>query len=401
MSSSETTLHEWPCPSMAELMFRTGVYYAFNVTYGFCDHLDVPNGKWDADTTWFGSVVTLTCEQGYVVNGSATLQCVGLPGRSTYFPAWNASVPSCLAVKATHEDKESTTKALGIRETAIIVSLVTGFLLLTMLSIGFLRMYMNKRSNDTRDHTPDAELSTGNKGITQSSAGNSSPRLKDMKIHDSENEATLTKKLYIDMSGPNQEKKEDTTAANSTDTSGEGSYQSPDVGGRRVTASQLLGSHNKTKAGDSVKTPSCHNTTSAGLSSHSKAEQYSPRSKHLQSSNQQEIVSTSDQFMPVPSEPQRLSKCKNISNVQKRVPLPKSPNDPSYSSSIYSSKPRESPEVNEQGYLVLATNAGEITPNQSATIQEAQPSPEYTLFYTLYQQRMGWIYSRNQQEDFV
>ncbi|XP_072180887.1 uncharacterized protein [Diadema setosum] len=55
----------------------------------------VYHGYWDSSITEFGSRLTLTCTKGYVIYGSATLQCVGLPGWSTYFPVWNASVPSC------------------------------------------------------------------------------------------------------------------------------------------------------------------------------------------------------------------------------------------------------------------------------------------------------------------
>ncbi|XP_072163831.1 zona pellucida sperm-binding protein 3 receptor-like [Diadema setosum] len=99
MSSSETTHHEWQCPSMAELKFKPSVYYAFNVSHGLYKELDfVPNGKWDSNITWFGSMVTLTCDQGYAINGSAILQCVTLPCRSTYFPVWKLSVPYCKAV---------------------------------------------------------------------------------------------------------------------------------------------------------------------------------------------------------------------------------------------------------------------------------------------------------------
>ncbi|XP_072181488.1 C4b-binding protein alpha chain-like [Diadema setosum] len=100
LSSSETNFHEWSCPSMADIKFQRAVYYAFNVLYGFCDQLAiVQNGTWDSNRSWFGSIVTLTCDQGFIINGSVTLQCVGLPGRSTYFPAWNSSMPSCEAVR--------------------------------------------------------------------------------------------------------------------------------------------------------------------------------------------------------------------------------------------------------------------------------------------------------------
>ncbi|XP_072182210.1 C4b-binding protein beta chain-like [Diadema setosum] len=97
LTSLESYLHECSCPE--EMVVGPDVFYAFNVSYGFCDHLGfVENGTWDSNSTWFGSIVTLTCEQGFIVNGSATVQCVGLPGQSTYFPAWNSSIPTCKAV---------------------------------------------------------------------------------------------------------------------------------------------------------------------------------------------------------------------------------------------------------------------------------------------------------------
>ncbi|XP_072180919.1 zona pellucida sperm-binding protein 3 receptor-like [Diadema setosum] len=96
LSSLATHLRGGSCPRMEELNLSPGVYYAFNASYGFCDQLGVvQNGAWDSNSTWFGSLVTLTCDQGFIFDGSATLQCVGLPGRSTYFPAWNSSIPSC------------------------------------------------------------------------------------------------------------------------------------------------------------------------------------------------------------------------------------------------------------------------------------------------------------------
>ncbi|XP_072163832.1 uncharacterized protein [Diadema setosum] len=99
MSSSDTYLHDWSCPRMEELTFRPDVYYAFDVSYGFCDQFDIViNGRWDSNTAWFGSLVNLTCHEGYVVKGGTTLQCAGQSGRSTYFPVWNSSVPYCEAV---------------------------------------------------------------------------------------------------------------------------------------------------------------------------------------------------------------------------------------------------------------------------------------------------------------
>ncbi|XP_071501038.1 uncharacterized protein [Diadema antillarum] len=348
MSSSQTNLHEWSCPSMAELKHRPDLYYAFNVSYGFCDHVDdVQNGKWDSSSTWFGSMVTLICEQGYVINGSATLQCVGLPGLSTYFPVWNPSVPSCRAVQTTHEGNEpTTTSSSGIRETAAITasSLAMGILLVTMLAICFLRLCMKKRAINTKDYAQNTEISS--EGITRYSADNSSRPLQDVKKQDGENVATVTKKLSVDKSGPDPE---GVIFAHSTETSMdensidvEGDYLIPSVGVRRVTGGKLQGARKKTKTGDNMKTSSCHNTTREGRSSHSKAEQYSPRYKDLQSFMYEEIPS--DQCT---SNALCRSECTNISGSKNRVRPSAGPNNTFHSASTCSNKPREQQTKNE------------------------------------------------------
>ncbi|XP_072176790.1 uncharacterized protein [Diadema setosum] len=97
--------HNWVCPLATEA--DSNRHHSFNLSVGFCDHPGVvPNGSWDSDITSFGSKITLTCDKGYNVNGSAILQCVGLPGWSTYFPVWNASAPSCQAVESKTNDVE-------------------------------------------------------------------------------------------------------------------------------------------------------------------------------------------------------------------------------------------------------------------------------------------------------
>ncbi|XP_072164233.1 uncharacterized protein [Diadema setosum] len=54
--------------------------------------------------------------------------------------------------------------------------------------------------------------------------------------------------------------------------------------------------------------------------------------------------------------------------------------DPLYSTAIYSVKSREKPGVDENGYLVLEANTGEITPYQSKTIQtNPRPTKNRTL----------------------
>ncbi|XP_071486120.1 uncharacterized protein [Diadema antillarum] len=86
----------WTCPSQAAHESDQEIHYLFNVPVGFCVYPGhVRNGHWDSNMTTFGSKITLNCDEGYSINGSATLQCVGLPGRSTYFPIWNMPIPFC------------------------------------------------------------------------------------------------------------------------------------------------------------------------------------------------------------------------------------------------------------------------------------------------------------------
>ncbi|XP_071511200.1 uncharacterized protein [Diadema antillarum] len=97
--------HNWTCPLRTQL--ESDQFYSFILSVGFCDHPGiVPNGVWDSNITRFGSKITLACGREFVVNGSATMQCMGLPGRSTYFPVWNTSTPSCReARKETNDDE--------------------------------------------------------------------------------------------------------------------------------------------------------------------------------------------------------------------------------------------------------------------------------------------------------
>ncbi|XP_072163573.1 uncharacterized protein [Diadema setosum] len=92
--------HNWTCPSQTQLDSDQVFFTAFNLSVGFCNHPgNVSNGQWNSNTTNFGSVITLSCGEGYVINGNKTLQCVSLTGKSTYFPVWNDAVPSCRAIK--------------------------------------------------------------------------------------------------------------------------------------------------------------------------------------------------------------------------------------------------------------------------------------------------------------
>ncbi|XP_072163572.1 uncharacterized protein [Diadema setosum] len=91
--------NNWTCPSQAQPISEERLHYSFNISVGYCNYPGpVTNGQWNSNSMKYGSSLTLICGEGYVINGSATLQCEELPGWSTYFPQWNPPFPSCRAV---------------------------------------------------------------------------------------------------------------------------------------------------------------------------------------------------------------------------------------------------------------------------------------------------------------
>ncbi|XP_072180881.1 uncharacterized protein [Diadema setosum] len=119
---------------------------------GSCDHPGhVPYGNWDSSDTNFGSRLTLTCDESYVINGSATLQCVGLPGWSTYFPVWNAPVPSCSRVENKRDDDNHNNSH---RKKAIASTL--GILLSVILALSALSIALCNHLQKRRHMPPEA-----------------------------------------------------------------------------------------------------------------------------------------------------------------------------------------------------------------------------------------------------
>ncbi|XP_072164449.1 uncharacterized protein [Diadema setosum] len=110
LESERRNSQKWTCPSQVDQESDQLVHESFNISVGFCVHPGhVSNGHWDSDMTYFGSEITLICDEGYIVNGSATLQCVWLPGRSTYFPTWNGSIPFCWKFESVTKGGTTTT----------------------------------------------------------------------------------------------------------------------------------------------------------------------------------------------------------------------------------------------------------------------------------------------------
>eukprot|EP00057_Strongylocentrotus_purpuratus_P026124 XP_011680598.1 PREDICTED: uncharacterized protein LOC105446013 isoform X1 [Strongylocentrotus purpuratus] len=81
-------------PKCSEETTSLSKMLVYDASVGFCEELnDTIGGSWDSKITWFGSIVHLTCMDGYSLTGKGTLQCV--PGSSPYFPKWNDSLSTC------------------------------------------------------------------------------------------------------------------------------------------------------------------------------------------------------------------------------------------------------------------------------------------------------------------
>ncbi|XP_030839585.1 uncharacterized protein LOC115918578 [Strongylocentrotus purpuratus] len=99
----------------------------YNATVGFCSDLnDDFHGSWDSNITWFGSIVRLTCDAGYMLNRSGTLQCITkVP---SYLPVWNDSIPTCEIITKQHLDtSHSMTSEKGNAAIAISSSMIALF----------------------------------------------------------------------------------------------------------------------------------------------------------------------------------------------------------------------------------------------------------------------------------
>ncbi|XP_011673649.2 uncharacterized protein LOC105442793 [Strongylocentrotus purpuratus] len=91
-TSAEVQLVDAPkCSEETTSLSKMEVYDA---SIGFCEELnDTIGGSWDSNITWFGSIVLLTCMDGYSLKGNGTLQCV--PELTPYYPVWNDTIPDC------------------------------------------------------------------------------------------------------------------------------------------------------------------------------------------------------------------------------------------------------------------------------------------------------------------
>ncbi|XP_030837003.1 uncharacterized protein LOC105446782 [Strongylocentrotus purpuratus] len=79
-----------------------GTYYwafHYDVT-GSCEHPgDVANGSWSSTSTYLGSRLTLTCQPGYVINGSKSIDCK--PNDDAHKSDWDKKIPHCQSLPRT------------------------------------------------------------------------------------------------------------------------------------------------------------------------------------------------------------------------------------------------------------------------------------------------------------
>ncbi|XP_063968485.1 CUB and sushi domain-containing protein 3-like isoform X2 [Lytechinus pictus] len=102
---SQSSIHtEYPDDSMCA---RTGYSihvgdgikiwaFHYNATVGVCEHPgDVDNGWWSSNYTHLGSTLKLSCQTGYVVNGSEFIECkpnvISMKGGQD----WDKTIPEC------------------------------------------------------------------------------------------------------------------------------------------------------------------------------------------------------------------------------------------------------------------------------------------------------------------
>ncbi|XP_072166431.1 uncharacterized protein [Diadema setosum] len=370
--------HQWICPSQDQLDSHHLFFSAFNLSLGFCDHPGhVSNGQWDSNITKFGSEITLNCGEGYVINGSTTLQCVAPPGKSTYFPVWNATVPSCRAVEDQAHGKKVDT-LLGVLEASSQSKGDSDERRLQMSPTGT----STRIKPGTRDHVTSSDSTSidpyavgpslpqfsGNEfgGVTttqdiyqnisqsyiheteesserddRSSADTRSRPSHDVIQRDGKGvaqKATNKKGLYMDMSGAVKKlRRRSFTFVQSRDTSGEWDeedmdehgYILDDVNLPKGTRCQPRTRRATMESFDNDNAPSSGSPTRVELSVHPIAVNDAGKSWNFQSSIYQEIPSTFFQSSPSIPETQYANlKYRNIDKDYKIGPLVLDLNDP-------------------------------------------------------------------------
>ncbi|XP_072166621.1 uncharacterized protein [Diadema setosum] len=164
----------------------------------------------------------------------------------------------------------------------------------------------------------------------------------------------------------------DTFAANEKDTD-ENGYLMAGVSPRRVPTIKPQAGCDATKTFVLDDSLSIGPSTCGALSLPSRPVDDSTRSGNFQSPVYEDIPSTFDRSVPI-REQQQSPEHTTIGRNYEHVPPPLNLNDPSYSTSIYLSKGREEHGVDENGYLILETYAGESVGDQYFDKDKRSPS---------------------------
>ncbi|XP_041486056.1 uncharacterized protein LOC121432259 [Lytechinus variegatus] len=73
--------------------------FHYNATIGFCEHPgDVDHGWWSSNYTHLGSTLKLSCETGYVINGSEFIECKPneiSTNMTKMGQDWDKTIPEC------------------------------------------------------------------------------------------------------------------------------------------------------------------------------------------------------------------------------------------------------------------------------------------------------------------
>ncbi|XP_071504801.1 uncharacterized protein [Diadema antillarum] len=187
---------------------------------------------------------------------------------------------------------------------------------------------------------------------------------------------------YMDMSGTVEKKKVNVKFLRSGDTSA--TEKDVDENGYLISNVSLLSATNngpprryaRTKTCNIDNVQSCEETIIRSISIPSTAAGNSVRCGDFQGSVYEDILSTSDQSAPIRESP-REHEYSTIERNNTRDPLAIGLKNPLNSVSIYSSKQRQEPEVDENGYLVLEAYDGEIVEDRYVNMDKVQPSTTY------------------------
>ncbi|XP_071504802.1 uncharacterized protein [Diadema antillarum] len=188
---------------------------------------------------------------------------------------------------------------------------------------------------------------------------------------------------YMDMSGTVKKKKANGKFLQSMDTSE--TERDVDENGYLISNVSLLGATNSRPPWSVMTANVCDENSVQSLSIHTTAAGNAVRCGNIQGSIYDDILSTPDHSAPIrePEHGHRDKYCTIGRNDKYNDHhLATGLKDSQYSVSIYSSKRRQDPDVDENGYLVLEAYDGEVVKDDRyVNMDKVQPTSTYLAIY--------------------